>query len=115
MADNCSSEYPTKTAGHGRELYEWACRPNRDNHLYDAMILSAVAGSILGVKVPGESERVVHRRRISMAGRSASTATEETRSQSTTPSLIDAQLTATAVASGTKRMTLSEMRAARRK
>lgn len=66
MGDNLSAEYPTKTAGHGRELYEWALKPNRDNHLLDATILSAVGASLAGVKIPGEAERLVQRRRISM-------------------------------------------------
>ena len=67
IADNLSAEYPVKTYGHGRELYEWTNRPGRDNHLLDATILAAVAGSVLGVAVPGESSRVANRRRVSLS------------------------------------------------
>lgn len=53
IADNLAAEYPVQTTGQGRTLYEWTCRPNRDNHLLDATLLSAVAGAIAGAKVPG--------------------------------------------------------------
>lgn len=85
IADNLSAEYPTKTQGHGRELFEWGVRPGRDNHLLDSTILSAVGASILGVKVPGESDRVVRRRKISMSERSQSDRSSPVASQDPSP------------------------------
>ena len=55
MADNLSAEYPVQTTGQGRTLLEWACKPNRDNHLLDATILSAVGANMAGARVPGET------------------------------------------------------------
>jgi hypothetical protein len=116
FGDNCSAEYPTKTAGHGRELYEWAVRPNRDNHLWDALLLSAVAGSIQGIKVPGESERVISRRRVRMSARVGSDS-EDKPSSSAAPitDVADRRVeAATQMASSGERRTLAQMRAARR-
>jgi phage terminase large subunit GpA-like protein len=111
FGDNCSAEYPTKTAGHGRELFEWAVRPNRDNHLYDAMIYAAVAGSMLGVRVPGESERVTVRRRVSMQRDNTASASPSTPANAIAVDPVLPELDQTPTA---KRRTMSEMRAARR-
>jgi hypothetical protein len=110
IADNLSAEYPTKTIGHGRELYEWSVRPNRDNHLLDAAILAAVGGSVLGVRVPGETERVIKRRIVSMRGPSSSSDASENEAR-----LIESTAT-TAIAEPPRRrrVSLAEMRASRR-
>lgn len=121
IADNLSAEYPTKTAGHGRELYEWAIRPNRDNHLLDAAILAAVAGSMLGSKVPGESDRIVHRRRVAMSGSRNTFRDPSASGNKNTPELVTELVTQSAVATlippespRDRKLTLAEMRAARR-
>ena len=115
IADNLSAEYPTKTAGHGRELYEWAVRPNRDNHLLDATILAAVGASLLGVKVPGESDRISYRRRVRMSDKTSHpVAVRDGESITEVP---DSRVEA-AVALAKKptvRMSLSDLRAAKRK
>lgn len=63
LADNLSSSYPTKTQGHGRTLYEWQLKPNRDNHLDDALIYAAVGAAISGAQVQSESTTTRPRRR----------------------------------------------------
>lgn len=114
IADNLSAEYPTRTSGHGRELLEWSLRPNRDNHLLDATILAAVGGSLLGVRVPGESERVTKRRRVAMVRGGTVTASDPPIPESGrfTPESI-APNRETAPATG--RRSMAEMRAAKRK
>ena len=53
FADHLTSEYRTKTAGHGRELYEWKIRPDKpDNHWLDCVVGCAVAASIEGCGLP---------------------------------------------------------------
>lgn len=116
VADNLSAEYPTKTQGHGRELFEWAARPGRDNHLLDSTILSAVGASILGVKVPGEADRVVRRRKISMSDRSQSNRPDPVPSQD--PSPVEQRVEAVeriAKQPQDGKMTLAELRALRRR
>jgi hypothetical protein len=54
-ADNLSAEYAVQTSGQGRTLLEWACKPNRDNHGLDSVVLAAVAGNMAGAKIPGET------------------------------------------------------------
>ena len=116
VADNLSAEYPTKTQGHGRELFEWGVRPGRDNHFLDAMILSAVGASILGVQVPGEADRVVRRRKISMSDRAQSDRSDSTPSRE--PSPVEQRVEAVeriAKQPHDGKMTLAELRALRRK
>jgi hypothetical protein len=116
IADNLSAEYPTKTQGQGRELFEWGCRPGRDNHFLDATILAAVGASILGVKVPGESDRVVRRRKISMSDRSGQDRPEQ--DQSREPSPVEQRVEAVekiAKRPNDGKLTLAELRALRRK
>ena len=115
-ADNLSAEYPTKTQGHGRDLFEWGLRPGRDNHFLDATILSAVGASILGVKVPGEADRVVRRRKISMSDRAQSDRSDPAPSRE--PSPVEQRVEAVekiAKQPHDGKMTLAELRALRRK
>jgi hypothetical protein len=44
-----SSEYPTRTEARGVSLDVWARLPDRDNHLFDCLIGSAVAASFEGL------------------------------------------------------------------
>ena len=114
--DNLSAEYPTKTQGQGRELFEWSLRPGRDNHFLDSTILAAVGASILGVKVPGESDRVVRRRKISMSDRSGQDRPEQ--DQSREPSPVEQRVEAVekiAKRPNDGKLTLAELRALRRK
>lgn len=113
IADNLSAEYPTKTSGHGRELYEWSARPGRDNHLLDATLLCAVGASMAGVKVPGESTRTARTRRtIRMSdarpGRGASAAPEP----ATAPISNPGDSGTAPVPARRERMTMAERRAA---
>jgi len=74
IADNLASEFPVQTEGHGRKLYEWGNRPGRDNHLLDATLLAAVAASIAGVAVPGQTamkNRI--RRHVSLSSKTTTT------------------------------------------
>lgn len=48
IADNLSAAYPTETTGQGRQLYEWSLKPNRDDHLFDAVILAGVGAAMSG-------------------------------------------------------------------
>lgn len=53
FAEQLTSEYPTRTAGNGREVDEWALRPGRrDNHLFDCAVGCAVAASLSGCELP---------------------------------------------------------------
>ncbi len=61
LADNLSAEYPTETSGHGRKLFEWAKKPNRDNHLLDSTLLAGVAAAMCGAV--SVAETVASRRR----------------------------------------------------
>ena len=57
FADHCISEYSVKTVGRGRELFEWAARPDkRDNHWWDCLVGCAVAASMCGM-MPKEWRR----------------------------------------------------------
>jgi hypothetical protein len=116
IADHLASEYPTKTAGQGRELYEWAVRPNRDNHLLDALLLAAVGGSLQGVKIPGESDRRIARRHVAMRRDDRSVATDpDAHLVAAVPVVSSSAGSSTAVAEPRPRkMSLSEMRAAKR-
>lgn len=115
IADNLSAEYPTKTAGHGRELFEWAIRPNRDNHFLDATLLAAVAGSMAGAKVPGESERVVRRRVVSMsADRRDDSPIRETADRVSRNSPTESAATIPPDTGKSRKRSLAEMRDARR-
>jgi hypothetical protein len=109
IADHLASEYPTKTAGHGRELYEWAVRPNRDNHLLDALILAAVGASLQGVKIPGESERKTIRRHVAMRRDERSPELVAAMSVDSDPASVSA-----ATPAKTRRVSMSEMRAVKR-
>jgi hypothetical protein len=117
IADHLASEYPTKTSGQGRELYEWAVRPNRDNHLLDALLLAAVGGSLQGVRIPGESDRRITRRHVAMRrdDRTVSTDPDAHLVAAVPSSSPVSSSSATAVAEPRPRkMSLSEMRAAKR-
>lgn len=49
LIDQWLSEYGVQTEGRGRKLIEWKQRPDRpDNHLWDCLVGSAVAASMLG-------------------------------------------------------------------
>lgn len=61
LADNLSAVYPVETSGHGRTLFEWQLKPNRDNHLGDATILAGVAASMCGAV--SAAETIASRRR----------------------------------------------------
>ena len=53
IAEQLTAEYRVKTEGRGRTVDEWKARPAQpDNHLLDALVGAAVAGSIQGVMLP---------------------------------------------------------------
>jgi hypothetical protein len=53
-AAHATAEYSTLLTGNGRTVETWLHRPARpDNHWWDATVLTCVAGSILGTKLPG--------------------------------------------------------------
>lgn len=55
------TEYATETSGHGRTLFEWQRKPNRDNHFLDALILAGVGAAMSGATSVAES--IASRRR----------------------------------------------------
>jgi hypothetical protein len=55
IADHLSAEFATKTAGRGRELYEWSARPNTENHFLDCLIYAGVAANMAGARLPEET------------------------------------------------------------
>ena len=54
FAEHLTAEYRVRTEGRGRTVDEWKMRPAQfDNHWFDCLVGSAVAGSIQGVVLPG--------------------------------------------------------------
>lgn len=52
LGEQLTAEYAVETEGRGRRLLEWKTRPERpDNHLFDCLVGSAVAASMLGVEL----------------------------------------------------------------
>jgi hypothetical protein len=49
LALQLSSEYPTRTEARGVSLDVWARLPDRDNHLFDCLVGSALAASFEGL------------------------------------------------------------------
>lgn len=54
LADNLTSEAGTLVEAKGRKVTEWKLIPGRDNHLQDALIMSAIGASIGGSTLPGQ-------------------------------------------------------------
>jgi len=58
FADHCIAEEPVETTAKGRTVDEWKWKPGRpDNHWWDCLVGSAVAGSMLGVPMAGGKVR----------------------------------------------------------
>jgi hypothetical protein len=58
------SETWTETKGHGRTVHEWTLNPSKpDNHWLDCLAGCAVAASMVGVKLPGETAPKRQRKR----------------------------------------------------
>jgi phage terminase large subunit GpA-like protein len=55
IGDHMAAEYPVATAGRGRELFEWAKKPNAENHLLDAVLYAAVGANMSGARLPEET------------------------------------------------------------
>lgn len=62
LADNLAAEFPTETEGHGRKLYEWTRRPNRDNHFLDATVYAGAAAAMSGATANAETVTKIRRR-----------------------------------------------------
>lgn len=67
IAAHWSSEYCNKTEGLGRTVYEWALRPNDENHLLDCTVGCLVAASILGCTLGGKKPERSKPRYVSMS------------------------------------------------
>jgi hypothetical protein len=52
FADQVTAEYPTPTAGLGRNVDVWKVKPNRDNEYLDCLVGCAVGASMEGVVLP---------------------------------------------------------------
>lgn len=54
FADHCVAEEAVEVTARGRTIDEWKWRPGRpDNHWWDCLVGSAVAGSMVGCVLPG--------------------------------------------------------------
>ena len=63
-----ASEIWTATQGHGRTVHEWTLLPSKpDNHWLDCLAGCAVAASMVGVTLPGETTPKRQRKRYSQA------------------------------------------------
>lgn len=52
IAEHLTAEKPVRTAGRGRELWEWTLPPSKpDNHIGDCVVGCGVAASIEGIKL----------------------------------------------------------------
>ena len=70
FADHLTSEYPTKTAGRGREIDVWKVHVGRDNHWWDCLVGCAVGASFQGVTLAElRSAEQPKRRKISLNSR----------------------------------------------
>lgn len=76
IAEHCTCEYFTATAGRGRKVDEWKIKPARkDNHWFDCIVGAAVAANVSGVNLPGVTDEVAQRggnRDLYRGGRSIS-------------------------------------------
>lgn len=63
FAEHLTGEYPVRTAGQGRVVDVWKLRPGRDNHLFDCMVMAAVAASEQGIATIGHQTTASPRRR----------------------------------------------------
>jgi hypothetical protein len=63
LADHLTSEYPVKTEARGRSVDEWKLKVERpDNHWFDCMVGTAVAASMAGVNLFGQTAARPRRR-----------------------------------------------------
>ena len=63
-----NSETWTETEGWGRKVREWTPRPGKpDNHWLDCLVGCAVAASMVGIKVPGETTPKRQRKRYTQS------------------------------------------------
>jgi len=68
LADHITAERPTKTHGHGRDVYEWRQIPSRpENHWLDCLVACLVAASMTGAALP--SMKPKRRRKARRRGR----------------------------------------------
>jgi hypothetical protein len=51
LADQLCAEYRTRVTANGRTCDQWHPRPNRDNHLLDVLMMTAVGASIRGMRL----------------------------------------------------------------
>jgi hypothetical protein len=64
LADHYYAEEPVEVTAKGRTIHEWKWKPGRpDNHYWDNLIGSAVAGSMLGASFGAEIEKPQFRRK----------------------------------------------------
>jgi len=64
LAAHILAEMPQTVMSDSRTVEEWKLRPGGpDNHLFDCLVLSAVAASIAGVHLPGETIQAARRPR----------------------------------------------------
>ena len=57
FADHCIAEEPIEVAARGRVVLEWKWKPGRpDNHYWDCLVGSAVAGSLAGCGIIGHEK-----------------------------------------------------------
>jgi hypothetical protein len=60
-----ASETWTTTQGHGRTVHEWSLLPAKpDNHWLDCLVGCAVAASMVGINLPGETDLKLKSRRL---------------------------------------------------
>ena len=58
FAEQLHAEYPVKTEGRGRTVHEWKQKPNHpDNHWLDGVVGCAVAASMCGVALMGNTAK----------------------------------------------------------
>lgn len=68
FADQVTAEYPTPTAGLGRNVDVWKVKPNRDNEYLDCLVGCVVGASMEGVVLPAMAREVKRKReRVSLS------------------------------------------------
>ena len=64
FADHLCAETPIPVTARGRTVEEWRMRPgHQDNHLFDCLVMAAVAASTLGVELASQTVLTNRRRR----------------------------------------------------
>ncbi len=67
LVNHLTAEFGVIVNADGNTVEEWECRPGRDNHWFDALIMATAAASYDGVRLPSQQEETRPRQKVSWA------------------------------------------------